>query len=83
MDAHCEACAAYETALMSRAPGEPAPDVRPCDDYVMTPAFQEWLVASMRREVFGEGGGLAILAARPGPRGSEEQPDEAAQDHEA
>lgn len=52
-EAHCATCAAYEEAVMAarREGREPDPALQPCDDYVMSGAFQTWLVAAMRDEV--------------------------------
>ncbi len=58
---HCKTCGAYEEAVMA---GQAADDVAPCDDYEMTPAFQQWLVDQMRDEVMGQisGAGLDRMA---------------------
>jgi hypothetical protein len=34
--------------------GDASPDVAPCEDYVMTTAFRDWMVAELRNEVLGQ-----------------------------
>lgn len=49
---HCTQCADYERRVMARSGDEPVPDdLRPCQAFVASPAFQEWAVERMRREV--------------------------------
>lgn len=51
MDGHCATCTTYEAAVMA---GEASTDVAPCDGYVMTDAFRQWMVDSLRAEVLGQ-----------------------------
>lgn len=45
----------YESRIRQAAQaGEPAPDVEPPEDYVMSDDFQQWLVARMRDDVLGQ-----------------------------
>ncbi len=54
---HCAVCDRYEETVMA---GEDAATLAPCDDYEMTEAFREWMVARMRDEVMGQINGTGL-----------------------
>ena len=57
MDAHCDVCEAYETAVMAHQAGE---ETKPCDDYEMTETFKQWMVDQLRDEVLGQISGSGL-----------------------
>jgi hypothetical protein len=49
---HCPRCETYEATVMARRPGEPMPaSISPCKDYAMSPAFRDWAVAQMQKDM--------------------------------
>jgi hypothetical protein len=76
---HCDDCVGYEKAIMeARAAGKQAPAVEPCDAYVMSDAFREFLVSKMRQEIFGNTQ-MAVLSTKAltGAKGEAASPSRA------
>jgi hypothetical protein len=46
---------------MARNPAEPAPaDLKPCEGYVMSRGFRDWLAAQVRRELAPQFSGAGL-----------------------